>query len=57
VLLSTSFNENEPIVNTQSEVLECFLRAQMDVLVMGLHCLSKAENAALAERRVRRAGE
>jgi carbamoyltransferase len=35
VLLNTSFNENEPIVNTPSEALDCFLRTKMDVLVMG----------------------
>jgi carbamoyltransferase len=57
VLLNTSFNENEPIVNTPSEALECFLRTQMDVLAIGPFYLTKAENAALAERRVRRAGE
>ena len=35
VLLNTSFNENEPIVNTPEEAVECFLRTKMDVLVMG----------------------
>lgn len=35
VLLNTSFNENEPIVNTPQEALECFLRAGMDTLVLG----------------------
>jgi carbamoyltransferase len=34
VLLNTSFNENEPIVNTPSEALDCFLRTKMDLLVM-----------------------
>jgi carbamoyltransferase len=34
LLLNTSFNENEPIVNTPSEALDCFLRTQMDMLVM-----------------------
>jgi carbamoyltransferase len=51
VLLNTSFNENEPIVNTPREALECFLRTQMDVLVMGPFHLRKAENSGLAERR------
>lgn len=35
VLLNTSFNENEPIVNTPQEALDCFLRTKMDMLVMG----------------------
>jgi carbamoyltransferase len=35
VVLNTSFNENEPIVCTPDEALECFLRTRMDVLVMG----------------------
>ena len=35
VLLNTSFNENEPIVNTPEQALECFSRTGMDVLVMG----------------------
>lgn len=35
VLLNTSFNENEPIVNNPQEALDCFLRTKMDVLVLG----------------------
>jgi carbamoyltransferase len=34
ILLNTSFNENEPIVNTPEHALECFLRTQMDMLVV-----------------------
>ncbi|MES2417947.1 MAG: carbamoyltransferase C-terminal domain-containing protein [Bacteroidota bacterium] len=34
ILLNTSFNENEPIVNTPEQALDCFLRTQMDMLVM-----------------------
>ena len=34
ILLNTSFNENEPIVNTPEHALECFLRTQMDMLVI-----------------------
>ncbi len=41
VLLNTSFNENEPIVLTPDEALDCFLRTDMDVLVMGSHVLEK----------------
>ena len=34
MLLNTSFNENEPIVNHPEEALDCFLRTKMDMLVM-----------------------
>jgi carbamoyltransferase len=34
ILLNTSFNENEPIVNTPEEALACYLRTDMDMLVM-----------------------
>jgi len=51
VLLNTSFNENEPIVNTPEEALDCFLRTQMDVLVLGPFLLYKSENTSLSEQR------
>ncbi len=35
LLLNTSFNENEPIVNKPEEAIDCFLRTKMDVLVIG----------------------
>ena len=41
VLLNTSFNENEPIVERPEQALDCFLRTDMDVLVMGPHVLKK----------------
>jgi carbamoyltransferase len=41
VLLNTSFNENEPIVERPEQALDCFLRTDMDVLVMGRHMLRK----------------
>lgn len=43
MLLNTSFNENEPIVCTPEEALDCFLRTDMDLLVLGrflVHSLS-----------------
>jgi carbamoyltransferase len=45
VLLNTSFNENEPIVMTPAEALDCFLRTDMDVLVMGTHTFEKTSSA------------
>ncbi len=35
MLLNTSFNENEPIVNSPENALNCFLRTKMDLMVMG----------------------
>ena len=35
MVLNTSFNENEPIVNTPAEALDCFLRTRMDRLILG----------------------
>jgi carbamoyltransferase len=34
VILNTSFNENEPIVNTPEQALDCFLRTRMDAIVL-----------------------
>ena len=34
VVLNTSFNDNEPIVCRPEEALDCFLRTQMDALVL-----------------------
>jgi carbamoyltransferase len=44
ILLNTSFNENEPIVNTPAEALHCFLRTNMDALSMGSFLLLKSAN-------------
>jgi len=43
MVLNTSFNENEPIVRQPSEALDCFLRTNMDVLVMGRHVLERPQ--------------
>ena len=34
ILLNTSFNENEPIVMTPEQAIDCFLRTEMDYLVI-----------------------
>ena len=51
VLLNTSFNENEPIVQTPAQAIDCFLRTRMDVLSIGGFVLHKEENANLSENR------
>lgn len=35
MVLNTSFNENEPVVCRPEEALACFLRTEMDMLVLG----------------------
>jgi carbamoyltransferase len=35
VVLNTSFNENEPIVCTPAEAIDCFQRTHMDALAIG----------------------
>jgi carbamoyltransferase len=42
MVVNTSFNENEPIVNTPAEALDCFLRTRMDRLVLGDVVLSRS---------------
>jgi carbamoyltransferase len=42
VLLNTSFNENEPIVHTPRQAIDCFLRTKMDCLAIGSFWLTKA---------------
>lgn len=34
-LLNTSFNENEPIINSPLEAIRCFQRTELDYLIMG----------------------
>jgi carbamoyltransferase len=41
VLLNTSFNENEPIVCKPEEALDCFMRTNMDLLVLGSHLVRR----------------
>ena len=41
MLLNTSFNENEPVVNHPKEAIDCFLRTDMDILVLGNYVLKK----------------
>ena len=43
-VLNTSFNENEPVVCTPREALDCFLRTRMDRLVMGDWVVKRKES-------------
>src|SRR6266436_3716444 len=42
VVLNTSFNDNEPIVCGPEEAIDCFLRTQMDALVLGDFLISRS---------------
>jgi carbamoyltransferase len=42
VVLNTSFNDNEPIVCKPQEAIDCFLRTQMDALVLGDFLIAKS---------------
>jgi len=42
VLLNTSFNENEPIVHTPEQAIDCFARTRMDALGIGPYWLEKS---------------
>lgn len=48
VVLNTSFNENEPIVCTPEEAIDCFQRTRMDALAIGSFLLLK--DSAARER-------
>jgi len=50
VVLNTSFNENEPIVCTPEEAIQCFQRTRMDVLAIGSFLVLK--NSAPMENRL-----
>ena len=41
VVLNTSFNENEPIVCTPREAINCFLKTRMDVLYLGNYAVRR----------------
>ena len=41
VVLNTSFNENEPIVCTPRDAIDCFLKTRMDVLYIGNHVIRR----------------
>jgi carbamoyltransferase len=41
VILNTSFNENEPIVCTPKQAIECFKKTRMDVLYLGNYAIRR----------------
>lgn len=43
MVLNTSFNENEPIVDRPEQAVACFMRTDMDALVMGRYIVKKPD--------------
>jgi carbamoyltransferase len=43
LVLNTSFNENEPIVCTPRDAIDCFLKTKMDVLYIGSYAIRRRE--------------
>ena len=41
MILNTSFNENEPIVNSPKEAIDCFLRTNMDKIILENYIISR----------------
>jgi carbamoyltransferase len=44
MLLNTSFNENEPIVRSPEDAIKCFLKTNMDLLVLDNFVLKRIKN-------------
>jgi carbamoyltransferase len=44
ILLNTSFNENEPMVCSPQEALDCFLRTKMDCLVLENYLITRTSS-------------
>ena len=51
VVLNTSFNKQEPIVAAPDEAVSCFLRTEMDTLVLGSFYTRDRPTAAVARAR------
>ena len=50
LVVNTSFNvRGEPIVNTPEDAYRCFMRTEMDYLVIGNHVFSKKEQPTWKE--------
>ena len=43
MVLNTSFNENEPVVDTPEQAFDCFRRTDMDALCLGRYVMLKSQ--------------
>ena len=48
ILLNTSFNENEPIVCRPEEAIDCFLRTEIDLLVLNDYTIRRKKSIPIA---------
>lgn len=46
MVLNTSFNENEPVVDTPEQAVDCFMRTDMDALCVGRYIVQKPKPSA-----------
>jgi carbamoyltransferase len=53
IILNTSLNENEPVVRTPKEAIACFLRTDMDALVLGNCLISRHDSTFPTHLKVR----
>ena len=44
MVLNTSFNENEPVVDTPEQAINCFTRTDMDALAIGRYVVAKPKH-------------
>ncbi len=51
VILNTSFNRQEPVVNAPEQAISCYLRTDMDVLVLGDYYTADRNRAAVTHAR------
>ncbi len=45
MVINTSFNENEPVVNTPEEAISCYRRNDMDVLALGSFLVTRTDQS------------
>ena len=48
VILNTSFNRQEPVVNAPADAISCYLRTDMDRIVLGDYYVSDRNEAAIS---------
>lgn len=53
IVLNTSFNENEPIVDTPQQAVQCFQRTGLDALCLGQYLMAKPEHQRLLAETLR----
>ncbi|MBX3355836.1 MAG: hypothetical protein KF724_09075 [Phycisphaeraceae bacterium] len=56
IVLNTSFNENEPIVDTPQQAADCFKRTGLDGLMLGRWVTVKAEHVPALEKALEASG-